>query len=80
MVRINVMTFKSGILDSNELYQSFFEDNDKEVTERAENRFKELAREINSEVTSEELDIALEDGGYDNLNGREVIISWPEIK
>lgn len=80
MVRINVMTFKSGILDSNELYQSFLEDNDKEVTERAENRFKELAREINPEVTSEELDIVLDDGGYDNLIGQEVIISWPEIK
>jgi len=80
MVRINVMTFNQGILDTNELYQSFFEDSDNEVIKRAENRFMELAREINPEITDEELSVVLDDGSYDNINGREVIFSWPEIK
>jgi len=73
------MTFNRGILDINELYQSFFKDSDDKAIERAENRFMELARKINPEITDKELSEILSDGSYDN-NGREVIISWPEIK
>jgi hypothetical protein len=79
MRTINVIVLQGGVLQSNRLYLSTDESTDDHVLKAAENRFKEQAKKINSELSTEEIENALGEGGYDNMNGKEVLISWPEI-
>ena len=71
------MYIHGGIVDGNFL---FVGDNEKNVVAAVEKKFKEYAKEINSDLTDEEIGEALDNGGYDNNNGREVIINWPTVE
>jgi len=74
MNALNVLTFKSGILDSNDLYLG------ENAVKDAQKKFREEAQKIASEpITDEDMQIHLDNGSYDNLNGGEVIITWPVI-
>jgi len=69
---INIITLNAGILDTNELYT-----NPKE----AEKRFKELVKKLEPTISDDDLSASLEEGShsYDNLNGKEILITHPEI-
>ena len=66
---INIITMSNGILNINKLFKD---------TEKAEEFFKEKIRELDPQVSENDLQTWLDEGTYDNLNGQTVILSWPE--
>lgn len=77
---INVMFFRNGVLEENKLFFALHDDEtiEQKTVEAAESYFKQKARSIYSEVSEETLFNALDSGSFEDMGGREVVISWPE--
>ena len=70
---INVFTLSGGILDTNTIFTG------KDATARAEKFFKEQICKLDPGVSEEDIKDLKDEGYFDNGNGKEVIISWPEV-
>lgn len=78
---INVIEIHGGILNSIESFAIWEDQLTDDVVEAAEEDFKKKVRKIEGlyKISDEDLEIAIENGLYDNNNCSEVLLVWSDV-